>query len=173
MSLCRGESHVDQHTDHSWCVWRARLPGSEDTGDRGLCVQVMTSLLISGTLLLTGGIHLLPVSGVLGPSHLQSLYGLSFLSHEPNLLLLLRHRAVLFGILGCFQIASVFKKEWRAAALMGGLVSMASFVILTGSDAFSSGKFNPAIRRVWLIDVISSIALTIASAAYLAIEESK
>ena len=54
--------------------------------------------LVSATLVLVGLIHLLPLSGVLSADQLASLYGLSF--SEPNLAILMRHRAVLFGLLG-------------------------------------------------------------------------
>ena len=55
---------------------------------------------ISILLVIVGIIHLLPVSGVLGAERLSALYGLSF--QEPNIAILMRHRAVLFGLLGVF-----------------------------------------------------------------------
>ena len=57
-----------------------------------------TRYLVPAMLILVGLIHLLPLSGVLGSERLASLYGLSF--SEPNLAILMRHRAVLFGLLG-------------------------------------------------------------------------
>ena len=43
-------------------------------------------------------IHLLPLVGACGKKNLFGLYGVSIV--DPNLLILLRHRAVLFGLLG-------------------------------------------------------------------------
>ena len=58
--------------------------------------------LASAMLIIVGIFHLLPLSGVLGVERLASLYGLPF--GEPNLAILMRHRAVLFGLLGLFLI---------------------------------------------------------------------
>ena len=51
-------------------------------------------------LLIAGAIHLLPLSGVTGAAALERLYGVAV--DSPDLALLLRHRAVLFGLLGGF-----------------------------------------------------------------------
>ena len=57
---------------------------------------------IAGLLIVVGLIQIAPVTGVLGADRLSELYGLSF--DEPNLAILMRHRAVLFGLLGAFLI---------------------------------------------------------------------
>jgi len=54
--------------------------------------------LVSGMLVVVGVIHLLPLSGALSETRLTALYGISF--DDPNLAILLRHRAVLFGLPG-------------------------------------------------------------------------
>ena len=53
-------------------------------------------------LVVVGIIHLLPLSGVLGAERLAALYGLPFAESYPAILM--RHRAVLFGLLGLFFI---------------------------------------------------------------------
>ena len=53
---------------------------------------------ISATLLVAAVIHLLPLVGVVGPTRLSELYGITV--SEPNIEILMRHRAVLFGLLG-------------------------------------------------------------------------
>ena len=52
--------------------------------------------LVSAMLTVVAVINLLPLSGVLGTDRLHALYGVSF--DEPNLAILMRHRAVLFGL---------------------------------------------------------------------------
>lgn len=58
--------------------------------------------LVSTMLVVVAVIHLLPLSGWFGPERLTALYGLPF--DEPNLAILMRHRAVLFGLLGVFSL---------------------------------------------------------------------
>jgi hypothetical protein len=60
--------------------------------------------VLSVCLFVVGVIHLLPLAGVLGASRLSALYGIAVA--EPNLERLLRHRAVLFGVLGGLCIAA-------------------------------------------------------------------
>ena len=47
------------------------------------------------------------VVGVLGAERLNQLYGID--ASEPNLAVLMRHRAVLFGLLGGFFVLAAFK----------------------------------------------------------------
>jgi len=69
--------------------------------------------VVCAMLVIAGIVHLLPLSGVLGSSQLAALYGLTI--DEPNLLILMRHRAVLFGLIGAFLLLAV----WRPAEVNG------------------------------------------------------
>lgn len=111
--------------------------------------------VVSTMLVVVGIIHLLPLSGVLGAERLASLYGLSF--EESNLAILMRHRAVIFGLLGAFLILAAFKSEFQTVAFIAGLISVVSFLYL----AWSVGDFNPQIRRVVVADIIALICLVI------------
>ncbi len=112
--------------------------------------------LIAALLLLVGLVHVLPVSGVLGAESLQRLYGVSV--DEANLQILLRHRALLFAMLGAFLIAAAFKPSLRPPALAAGLISTASFIAL----AESVGAYNAWIQRVVMIDWAALAALLLA-----------
>ncbi|MBO9427027.1 hypothetical protein J7444_19990 [Labrenzia sp. R4_1] len=107
-------------------------------------------------LLAIGIVHLLPLSGVLGVTQLQSLYGLSI--DDPNLEILMRHRAVLFGLLGVFLIFASFKPPLQMIALIGGFASTATFCVL----AWKVGQYNAAIGKVVYIDVGLSVLALIA-----------
>jgi hypothetical protein len=98
------------------------------------------------TLVVVGVIHLLPLSGVLGAAQLQSLYGLAF--GDPNAVILMRHRAVLFGLVGLFLVYAAFRRTFQPAAFAGGLVSVVSFVWLAGI----TGGYNAALGRVIVVD---------------------
>lgn len=110
-------------------------------------------------LVLAGVIHLLPVSGVLGGERLQALYGVAV--SDPGLLLLMRHRALLFGMLGAFLIAAAWVPAMRTAALALGLFSALSFIVL----AAGGGPASAAIVRIVLADSIAVALLVAAGAA--------
>ena len=112
-------------------------------------------------LMVVAIIHLLPLSGVLGSERLAALYGLSF--SEPNLAILMRHRAVLFGLLGVFFLVAAFRPELQAIAFLGGFASVLSFLYL----AWSTGSYNSQVARVFAADVIALVCLVIGLAAYL------
>jgi len=109
--------------------------------------------IIAALLVIAGIIHLLPVSGVLGAARLQALYGLPI--DDPNLLILMRHRAILFGIVGLLLIGAVFKTDWQVPAIAAGLVSVIGFLVL----AKLAETPNPEIRRVVLVDWVALAAL--------------
>jgi uncharacterized BrkB/YihY/UPF0761 family membrane protein len=105
--------------------------------------------VVSAMLLVVGVIHLLPLSGALGGERLLSLYGLPF--DEANLEILMRHRAVLFGLLGAFMVFASFKPAYQTAAFIAGFVSVVSFLYL----AWSVGGYNERVGRVFIADVIA------------------
>jgi hypothetical protein len=74
-----------------------------------------------------------------------------------DLLILLRHRAIQFGLLGAFVIYSAFKPELQWLAIIFGLVSMLSFVVI----AFLVGDYGAGVRKVIIADVAASILLFI------------
>jgi hypothetical protein len=112
-------------------------------------VRVLSSVLIG----LVGGIHLLPVSGVLSAERLQALYGIAF--EGTDLLILMRHRAVLFGIVGGVLIVSALRPRLRPIGVTVGLVSMLSFVCI----AVLVGDPNPELTRVAVVDGVASLML--------------
>jgi len=116
----------------------------------------MKDTITSSMICIAGIIHLLPVSGVLGPSHLVSLYGISF--QEPNLIILMRHRAVLFGLMGGYLVKAAFDKPLQNGAIVSGLVAAGSFLFL----AWDVKGYNSKLHRVVLADVMACGCLFIA-----------
>lgn len=119
--------------------------------------------LPSVTLVIAGVIHLLPLSGVLGPDQLLSLYGVAF--DDPNAVILMRHRAVLFGLVGLFMVYAAFRSAFQPAAFAGGIVSVVSFLWLAGV----AGGYNASLSRVIVVDWIALTLLIvgIAGKAYI------
>ncbi|MBL8516690.1 MAG: phosphopantetheine adenylyltransferase [Betaproteobacteria bacterium] len=116
--------------------------------------------LVPVTLVVVGVIHLLPLVGVFGGERLAVLYGIPF--NEPNLEILMRHRAVLFGLLGGFMLFAAFKPAWRTVALIGGFVSVVSLLCL----AWGVGGYNAQIGRVFAADVVALGFLVVGGAAH-------
>ncbi|MES3021321.1 MAG: phosphopantetheine adenylyltransferase [Pseudomonadota bacterium] len=116
--------------------------------------------VVSAMLIIVGIIHLLPLSGILGSDRLAALYGLSFT--DPNLAILMRHRAVLFGLLGVFLIFAAFRPALQTLAFIAGFISVASFLWL----AWSVGGYNAQIARVFMADIVALVCLTIGVAAH-------
>ena len=115
-------------------------------------------------LVVVGLIHLLPLSGVLGAASLTNLYGLQF--NEPNLEILMRHRAVLFGLRGAFLLFAAFKPALQSMALIGGFVGVVSFLAL----AWSVGGYNAQVGRVFTADIVALGCLIVGGAAYASIQ---
>lgn len=116
--------------------------------------------IISALLMIVAVIHLLPLSGVLGADRLQALYGLNF--DEPNLAILMRHRAVLFGLLGVFLMYAAFKPSLQPLAFAAGFASLLSYLAL----AWSVGSYNAALQRVVVVDIVALVCLVVASGLY-------
>ena len=116
--------------------------------------------ILSLCLIIVGIIHLLPLVGVLGAERLQSLYGIAL--GDSNLVLLMRHRAVLFGIVGVLCVAAAFWPALQLAALVVGSVSVVSFLAL----AAVSGPLNTSVGRVVTADWVALAALVLAIALY-------
>ena len=112
-------------------------------------------------LLVVGIIHILPLSGVLSAARLLELYGMTF--DDPNLEILMRHRAVLFGLLGIFLICSAFMPSLQLPALIAGFLSVVSFLYLS----YSVGGYNEQVNRIVIADKVALVCLVVALVSYL------
>ena len=111
--------------------------------------------LISACLILAGLINVFPVIGIASAEVLARLYGIAQL--EGDLLLLMRHRALLFGILGVVIFVSVARPHLQPTAISAGLTSMLGFLVL----AALAGDTGARLQGVIWADVIGSVALLV------------
>ena len=116
--------------------------------------------VLSAMLIVAGIIHLVPITGAAGVARLNSLYGIGI--DSPDLSILMRHRAILFGLLGLFLIYAAFRPSLQLVALIGGAASVASFLLI----AYSTGGFNDELKRVFMIDVVAAVCLGVGFGAY-------
>lgn len=116
----------------------------------------MTEKIITALMLIVAIIHIVPIAGVTGAAKLELLYGTPIASNE--LEILMRHRAVLFGILGMFFAYAAFTPSLQPLAFLAAFGTMASFFYL----AFSVGDYNQAIQKIVVGDIVAAISLLIA-----------
>lgn len=109
-------------------------------------------IIVAG-LLVAGVINALPALGMISGERLQALYGVSLTDH--SLVVLMRHRALLFGLLGVAVLASIFLPDWRLPAMAAALISMMAYLLL----ALPLDSVNAALRRIFWIDAAAILAL--------------
>lgn len=116
-------------------------------------------LVVPAVLILVALIHAMPVIGVLGAAKLTQLYGIAV--EDPSLEVLLRHRAVLFGLLAGFLAYCAFRPSLYAIALGAGLVSVASFLALAQLGAGLTPEVSTVVRVDWLALILLLAGLVV------------
>lgn len=103
--------------------------------------------IVPVVLVFVAAIHALPLLGVLGADQLGRMYGVPVA--DPNVELLLRHRAVLFGLLAAFLAYAAARPSLHSAALAAGLVSVVSFLVLSHRVGTHSAELATVVRVDW------------------------
>lgn len=112
--------------------------------------------ILAALFLIAGLINFVPLAGVLGDATLSAAYGIEIASNE--LSLLLRHRAVLFGIIGGLLLCAAARPALRTTAGICGMTSMIGFALLYSL----TGAANEELAGVLRIDLIGIAVLGIA-----------
>jgi hypothetical protein len=115
--------------------------------------------LVTLMLVVIAAIHLLPAIGMTGTERLTALYGVTV--SDPNLAILLRHRAVMFAIFGIFFAVAAFVPSWQGLALTLAFVSVLSFILL----AHAIGGYNAQLARVYLVDLVALACIAVGAGA--------
>lgn len=118
--------------------------------------DAMKAHAITGLYLLCGFINFFPVLGVTGKARLEALYGASLSS--PDIIMLMQHRALLFGVLGGIMLYAAFRPVYRGLAAVGGMISMVGYEILY----LLGPNTSPALGKVALIDAVAILLLAVA-----------
>ena len=114
-------------------------------------------------LVLVAVVHALPLVGVLGAGKLAQLYGTPV--QDAGVELLLRHRAVLFGLLAAFMGYAALRPELHRLALVAGLVSVVSFLLLSWVQPNSA--LSASLMTVVWVDLVALALLVVALALHL------
>ena len=112
-------------------------------------------------LFVAGIINLLPSFLVFLPVKIKDSYGVEI--PDVNYELLLRHRAVLFGIVGGIMIYSAITKKYYELSTIIGLISMISFLILY---KLVNGPVNAELTKVMKVDIAGIVILLIGFLLY-------
>ena len=123
--------------------------------------------IVTSMLALVSLIHLMPIAGILGAEQLESLYGI-YLA-EPNVLILMRHRAILFALFGVFMLLAAFREQYQPIALVAGYISVIGFLVL----AYFGGDYNSELKRVVMADLVALAALVIATVCWFKLKNLK
>lgn len=113
----------------------------------------MPDKIASIILFIVGIINLLPIIVFFDSTKTAKLYGVPI--EGESLLILMRHRGILLGLVGSALIFSVFRPEFRTFAIAAALISKLTFIFLT----FTASNYTPEIKQVALIDVGAVVLL--------------
>jgi hypothetical protein len=113
--------------------------------------------IIMVLLIIVGLINFLPVIGVISASKISQAYSVELSSND--LVILLRHRALLFGVVGGFILYSAFEPRYQVAAMIMAAVSMLGYL----GVMYLVGDYNPSIFKVAIVDMVG-IGFLIAAA---------
>lgn len=116
--------------------------------------------IVPAVLLLLAIIHALPLAGVVSSAKLFTLYAVPMA--DPNLEILMRHRAVLFGVLAAFLAYAAFHPALHRLALLAALASVGSFLLL----AWQVGGYNTALLTVVRVDAAALVLLALGGVAH-------
>ena len=134
---------------------------SEPTPERASWQRHATPYRIAGAaLFLLSLIHLGPLVGVLGVARVEALYGIDIAG--PDLELLLRHRAVLFGMVGAVMLTAVWKPSYRTLAFALAFANLTAFLALS----WQVGDVSAELGRVGIVDAVGLAILAIGVAAH-------
>ncbi len=113
----------------------------------------MLNKIASIILFLVGIINILPIIVFFDSTKTVSLYGVPI--EGESLIILMRHRGVLLGIVGSILIYAAFKPEFRLFAIALALISKLAFMFLT----FTAPDYTSQIRQVAIIDTSAIVLL--------------
>lgn len=99
-------------------------------------------------------IHCAPLLGLAGGDSLRQAYGLSQLDASTELLL--RHRALMFGLWGAGLLAAQQWASWRRPLLLATAISDLGFIALL----LASPSAHPALQRIAYGDAVSLLLST-------------
>lgn len=100
----------------------------------------MKSRIASILLVLVGLLNVTPAVVFFDPSRSLSLYGVELRSDDLGIIV--RHRAVLLGLLGAAMIFAAFRREFIVPVVIAALVGKVAFLYLVFTTTSHTGKLG-------------------------------
>ena len=119
-------------------------------------MQITLSVLLT----IVAIIHLMPLVGAISRQRINSGYGID--TTDSNIAILMRHRAVLFGLLGTFLLCAAWLPSYQGLGLLVGFISVISFLLI----AWAEGGVSPQVQRVIAADYVALACLMLGSVSY-------
>lgn len=116
---------------------------------------------LAAVVLIAAAVQLLPMAAAFDPPLLERLYGVQ--PADETSLLLLRHRAVLLGLVGIGLVAGLIWRRILSAALALGLASKLSYLSLFAGTRAPT----PEVTRVASVDLVTASLLALAALLWL------
>ena len=115
------------------------------------------SKIITVCLIIVGLINFVPVIGLFSAAQIEQAYSVPINGNDVEILL--RHRALLFGIIGGFILYSAFKTQHQKPAMLMAVISMTGFLAVV----LSIGGYNESLYKILIIDVVGLVFLGLAA----------
>lgn len=113
--------------------------------------------LITLCVVIVGLINFAPLAAIVSASAVESAYQVTLPGDD--LAILMRHRALLFGIVGGFVLLSALRPALRRQAMIMAAISMLGFAVL-----MRTGEPNAALAKVLVVDYAGLFFLALAVA---------
>ncbi|MBD1866036.1 hypothetical protein H6F95_01705 [Cyanobacteria bacterium FACHB-471] len=111
-------------------------------------------------LVVIGVITASPVITALNPTGITSLYNVTF--EDDAILLLVRHRQVMLGVLGAALVYGAFLHHLRMMVITAAVVSKLAFIGL----CITTPELTQGIQRIIYFDAVSIVLLIIAGVIF-------
>lgn len=106
--------------------------------------------------LAAAAVNLAPGGIAFAPGRVVDLYGIAPLAGA-EMLVLMKHRALLLAIVGVLLAVAAFVRSWRLPATVAGLLSMGTFIALY----VMTPEAMPKLAKVAYIDAVAMVLLLV------------
>jgi hypothetical protein len=116
----------------------------------------MLDRIVSIIFLIVGIINLFPAVVFFSSAQTAKLYGITI--EGESLIILMRHRGILLGLIGLALIFAAIKPEARIPVIVAAFISKIAFIYLVATSV----TFTPEIKQVATVDVVAIVLLIVA-----------